>query len=841
MSPRSLAGPLALVALALLLVATFRPGEEGGGVYVPVGYAREVDRLIGEGRLVYDCASETIEPRGLSSSEEYFLAHSYLADDLAAWAANDRRAFVVEREDLADGGCRGELVRINASYHNQRLPTYRAATWVGRLFLRQSAATTTLSSGDRTLEVARPALDHLPLPAEDYQDVWFGRDEAPDVRSPKHAWKMLERGRAFAYLSPVGDAAVLEVAHERPEVRLNACPVERGWRVRLDSGDSLRMRLAGEGTGVATGVGKTVRFEERYQVEAGGEAGLLSFVSRVNGETRRRTWSGRLPMAEEVARALDTAVIAGDGRDDFDVHLTVDAFLDHTANRVLADFAAARYRGRPLRAAVTVLDAESGRALALASHPGPASIAGLDLRRPGDAALLAANHNFAHHPVGSTAKPLLAAAALATHPDLAGLAVPCHPGGAAPQTLLGFPLGEARLPADCGGIGDDGEVGLVDFLRVSSNRYVLYLGMLALADWRSDGPRADPRDVALAPRDAYRLGGRGFDRRPYLPVVKDDAGAGTELADVADRPFFRRFAALFGVGYHDRSASAGERVDLAAWRPALAEAGEEVSEEVALAFSPVAPEEVNLRANLVQQLRQDLYTTLLGNGNNRWSNLQLAAAVARLVTGRTDVEPRLVETVTVPGEPAAGRRAAGDDDAAAEAAEPPPRVVWSLDEQLAGVANPGGAAAGGMAAAGLAEEHRRLILDGMRQVVDDPAGTAHALAAPLARLNAAAPAGVEYRLLAKTGTPSDSLDTLRRGPTVPAPAAVHRTDYGSFVDSGVLVLAVERTVPGQQPSRLVLTLWIEGQGGSGETVALAAAALEPIVQGRWPEDWLEGQ
>jgi hypothetical protein len=406
---------------------------------------------------------------------------------------------------------------------------------------------------------------------------------------------------------------------------------------------------------------------------------------------------------------------------------------------------------------------------------------------------------------------------------------------------------------------------------VSSNRYVLYLGMLALADWRSDGPRADPRDVALAPGDAYRLGGRGFERRPYLPVVKDDAGAGTELADVADRPFFRRFAALFGVGYHDRSASAGQRVDLAAWRPALAEAGEEVSEEVALAFSPVAPEEVNLRANLVQQLRQDLYTTLLGNGNNRWSNLQLAAAVARLVTDRTDVEPRLVETVTVPGEPAAGRRPAAGGDAGAEAAEPPPRVVWSLDEQLAGVApggeantggansggantsganagganpdgaNAGGAAAGGMAAAGLAEEHRRLILDGMRQVVDHPAGTAHALAVPLARLNAAAPVGVEYRLLAKTGTPSDSLDTLRRGPTVPAPAAVHRTDYGSFVDSGVLVLAVERTAPGQQPSRLVLTLWIEGQGGSGEAVALAAAALEPIVHGRWPEDWLEGQ
>ncbi|HEX6201954.1 MAG TPA: hypothetical protein VF100_03055, partial [Thermoanaerobaculia bacterium] len=237
-------------------------------------------------------------------------------------------------------------------------------------------------------------------------------------------------------------------------------------------------------------------------------------------------------------------------------------------------------------------------------------------------------------------------------------------------------------------------------------------------------------------------------------------------------------------------------------------------------------------------------------------------AVARLVTGRTDVEARLVERLTVPAEPPPGRR--GEEEP-----EPPPEVVWSLDEALArgaaagageGSAEPaaargaaaggaaatddaasGAAGAGGPAAAGLAEEHRRLILEGMRQVVDHPAGTAHALAAPLARLNAAAPAGVAYRLLAKTGTPSDALETLRRGVTVPAAAAVHRTDYGSFVDSGVLVLAVERTAPGEPPSRLVLTFWIEGQGGSGEAVALAAAMLDPVVRGRWPEDWLEAE
>lgn len=801
-----------VLALALALLLTFTPDPEAarGDVFVPVGYAREVDRLIADGKLAYRCEDDVIETRGLSDAEEHFLRNSKLDDDVAAWAGGDRRPFVVERRDLGGGRCEGRLLRVNASYHNQRLPTYRASSWTGRLFLRQSAASTRLASGDRVLELVRPALDELPLEGRDYQDAWFGAGRREDVRAPRLALKMYEAGRAFALLTPVGDATRLEVSHERPSLRLDGCPLDQGDLVRLDHGDSLRVR--------ATDRDGRVTLDDRFQVESGGETGLLSFVSRVDGEIRRRTYGGRLGMAEDVTRALDVAAIRGDGRDDFDVHLTIDAFLDHTLTRVLEDFAERRYGDRALRAGVTVLEADTGRALAMPSYPSAGRTEALRLRRPGDVALLARNHNFDHHPVGSAAKPLLAAAALAARPELAALQVPCRPAGAPSERLLGFPLGQVAMPGDCGGAGEDGRVDLVEFLRVSSNRYVLYLGMLALAEWSDGAPRPDPEGVALSPGDGYTLAGRSFDRRPRLTVVKDAAGPATELADVADRQLFQRFGALFGAGWHYRDESPGERIDLVPWRPALAAAGGAVDEETALAFSPVAPEEVNLRANLIQQLRQDLYTTLLGIGNNRWSNLQLAAAFARLATGRIDLAPQLVEKVTTPS---------GTRDGV-EAGE---TVVWSLTEAMAGPLTAGR----DTASAGLSEANRRLLLEGMRQVVDHPSGTAHALDRAVEALAAAAPPGVTYRVLAKTGTPSDDLAAVRRGVTVPARAAT--TGGGLFVESGVLAMIVERVAPGGT-SRLVVTLWIEGQGGSAETVALAGEMLRPLVEGRWPEDFL---
>ncbi|RMH21499.1 MAG: hypothetical protein D6696_05635 [Acidobacteria bacterium] len=803
-----LPGPLlaaAVLAGVLASIARFDVDPGAYRVYAPEGYVQEVGRLIGEGKLRYRCEDDVIVPHQLTPGEAFFLRNSYLEGDLERWRRGDRRPFVVEREERPGGACEGRLLAVNASFHKQRLPAYVADAWRGSLYLRQRPGTTTLSSGERDLEVVPAPWSLLPLPPEAFEDAWFGRIAAArqSLRSPRLAFKMHERGRYFAKLDAVGDDAVLEVAGERPHLSLDGCALGVGDRLRLDGGDALRVHEPGG-------------LDQLYSVATGRQAALASSVSEVNGEQRRRTRRERLAMAEDVARAIDAAVLDSRdrpaARDDFDVHLTLDPFLGDRLERALGDFCRQRYGRRPLRAAVTLLEPRSGRVLALASYPTARDedlLAGLP---EASRDLLERNHNVLHHPVGSAAKPFLAAAALAVQPQLARLEVPCFPGGEPPETLLGYRLGPYNLPADCDGANAGGRVDFPGFLTVSSNRYMLFLGLLAMADWQGGGPRDDRPPVALEPLDRYRLGGRAHLRRPRLRIVKDETERYVELVGVETQPFMRAFRDLFDhrIFYRRQGVVDGLALDL--WRPVLDVTLGELRHPAAIAFAPITPEEVNLKANLAQQLRQNLYTTLLGNGDNRWSNLQLAEAMARLVTGRA-VRARLIERLAVP--------AAGDGEE---------EMLFDLETALAQE---------DAGAWPLPDAARRLILDGMSRVVERPEGTAHERLAPvLEAMSAAAPAAVVYRALGKTGTPSLDLRAVRRSPTEPAPEAI--VDYGgkALVNSGVFVAALRRH-EGSAVEDLVLAVYVEAQGGSEEAVAATAALLRPLAEAYWPEDWLQ--
>lgn len=846
-----------LLAAGLVAILASGPGESRQDVYLPVGYVEEVERLVATGKLRYDCREDRIEPAGLSPSEETFYLHSYLADDVAAWNAGDRRPFLVEREETRGRECEGRITGVNASFHNQRLPGYVAEAWRGSLYLRPVLGGTTLTSGRHTFEVSPVPWRSLPeMDARAYEDAWLrsGSASGPrstaggSARSPRLALKLLERGRPFATLKYVGDQAVFEVEGERPSVSLGGCPVPLGWRVRLDGGETLSLH-------------QPRLLDERFAVEAGERAGLVSFLTRVNGEPERRSYPERLPMAREVARAVDSVVAAarrdvrgeegGSARDDFDVHLTVDPFLTDRLEERMARVLGARYGRRPLRAGVTVLDADTGRLLALASYPRPDDLDTLGLGPDGSGAggriagadaarreLLRQNHNFLQHAAGSAAKPFLTAAILAAEPRLAGLQVQCFAGGEPPESVLGYELGEHNLPGDCHGAGPDGWVGLEGFLTVSSNRYMLYLGLLSMSGWGPEGPLA-ARGAALLPEgERYRLGGRAFSVVPDLRVARDERADGTpalrsederpptELQEVDEQSGFgRAFRDLFDQRVRYRRERTAEAFDLRAWEPVVRASyglppagGPTPRPEELASFAPIASERVNLRLNLVQQLRQDLYTLLLGNGANRWTNVQLAEAVARLVTGRA-VEARLVERVVVPPE----RSASGAEE-----------VLWALDEQ------PEPASLDAL----LAEPLRGRLLDGMRGAVAAPEGTAAALGGLIERLNRRAPPGVRYSALAKTGTPTLPLDVARRTASDIRPEAVRRYGEGRDrqVESAVLVLAVRREAPGEEGTEsedLAVAVYIESQGGSREAVTLAGTLLEPLVESRWPDDFAE--
>jgi hypothetical protein len=817
-----------LAALGVLPVLLFTAAEDSYGVYTPVGYVETVERMIDEGLLSYDCASDRILVADqLAPEDDFFYRNSYLAQDVAAWNGGDERPFFVEREQLAAGGCSGRLQRANASHHRQRLPSWAGSGWRGRLFMHQEGSGATLQSAVRTLEVVRPPLDLLPMDVSRAEDLTVVAGRPADARSPRLALETAQASRSFAALETIGDAATIDLFSSRPEVILNGCPVPQGERLRLDSGDALRL------------VSRSGGLDERFLVDSGERAGLLSFVSTVNGEERRQTVARRLPFAGQLVAAIDTAVVSGAQRtrggggedasapaaETFDVHLTVDAFSNDLLTRRLEEFARGRYGRRPLRAAVTLLDAESGRVQALASYPTPSSLDRLELRRAGDREALGLNHNFLMHPVGSTAKPFLAAAALATRPDLASLELRCFPGGTAPPELLGFPLGRYNLPGDCAASGEDGTVDLIDFLTVSSNRYMLYLGLLSMADWEGPAPRADrgaPEDRrTLTQLDRYRVSGTVQSERPRLPIVKAETADATELGDVADQQFFRELRALFDLSYQYRAGGSADRLERELWQPVLDRVpGIENDPDALLSFWPVTPEQVNVGANLVQDFRRDLYTLLLGLGDNRWSNLQMARAMGRLMTGDWDLQAHLVEEVSVP--------ASGDGE---------PNVLYRMPE--VGGQGPAGAPASRQAQPGsLSEVNRVRLLRGMAGAVESEVGTARRLEDPLTQINEQAPPGVAYRLFAKTGTPTTDPEILERSGTTPAPAALVNYPGGVQVQSGMLVLGIERRGPGVSPDRRVLVVYIEGQGGSLEAVNLAGEILRPLIEGTWPQDWL---
>ncbi len=788
---------LGLLALALALVLQFEAGGGAYQVYQPTGYVSEVDGLIAAGKLAYDCESETIRPVGLTAAEQFFFDHSYLRDDVRAWAAGDRRPFLVDREVLRGGGCRGSLVRADPTHHNQRLPTYVANRWTGSLLLSHGRVSAILTSPTRTLELSSPAWRSLPLPARAFEEVRFGAGE-PGIRSPKLGFALKGRRRLFASLRNVGDQAVLESLESRPEMALNGCRQPLGWRLRLDAGDLLRL-----GGGL----------DEHYVVETGERSGLVSFVSEINGEPRRRTLEDRLAMAREIAWAIDAVVVAGlrqsggaagAARSDFDVHLTLDPFLNQRLEGALSGFCR-RYR-RPLRAAVALMEAESGRLLALASYPTGRDLDAADPRRTWPRReLLKRNHNFLQHPIGSAAKPFLAAAALAAEPRLATLETPCVPADTAPESLLGYPIGSHNLPADCHGGDDRGMVDFESFLTVSSNRYMLYLGSLALARWRGGAPVGDRAAEPLPPEERWGLAGRTFDHRPELPFVRHEAGV--LVAELGKKRLFTGFRDLFGHRVEYRKRSTVEGLDPSLWRPVIDLTVADERDNSVLSFSTITPEAVDLRANLAQSFRQDLYTLFLGNGNNRWSNVHLAEGLARLVTGRP-VRAQLIERVTAPG-------AAGEPEVLYRLQEPPPAAAWPLPEAS-----------------------RSLVESAMRTVVEAAKGTARRLQPALATLNAAAPPGVSYRLLGKTGTPTMPRRVVERGPSRPAPAAIERyATGGEQVESAVLVLAIER-LEGEQREVLTAAVYVEAQGESREAVDLMAELLAPILQSYWPEDWL---
>jgi len=279
-------------------------------------------------------------------------------------------------------------------------------------------------------------------------------------------------------------------------------------------------------------------------------------------------------------------------------------------------------------AAICVLDALSGDVLAMPSYPAPEDIEILRTRMTNRSLTnmnkpkltrLAQNQNLHLFPIGSTVKPLIAATAWETNPALRSLVV--DESGSSRANLYGVSFTPYSTVAR-------GQVTPESFLQVSSNDYTINLGLLAIASNLRMGPNGRPSFEGGRADFSRNLNGNTF----RLPL--DEVGGPSMWPKMRD---------AFDIRLRDGFTSVEENK----WETGpLEPLFTQIKAEGKLlydAFSPVIPERTNLKLASMQTFRGDFVSLMLGSGTNRWSNLHLAQAYARLGTGR-QVQARLVTT-----------------------------------------------------------------------------------------------------------------------------------------------------------------------------------------------------
>ena len=296
-----------------------------------------------------------------------------------------------------------------------------------------------------------------------------------------------------------------------------------------------------------------------------------------------------------------------------------------------------RYPRLPPRAAVSVLDVATGEVLAAATYPTERAIddhvesirrtrrslvpAGLmraaviETERRRDR--LKANHALVAHQIGSVVKPLFASALAMTwregarEPDPLEHTATCR--GTTPGhrhgrviNVLGVRMGRYVETPPAHGRG----VTFERFLSESCNAYMFELGALALKRERTYTKQTCPNRL-----------------NDVLEQSTDGALA--------------QYGEMYGAVLKDPETRGYHRYERSFWSP-LSEKLEErtgdngfgCTSRYSETLSAVSPAKVNLKVRSMAKCVPDYESFLKGGGTNRWSNVQLGVAYARLASGR---------------------------------------------------------------------------------------------------------------------------------------------------------------------------------------------------------------
>lgn len=762
---RRLLLPLGLAAVAGLLAWRSVPGDGPLRTYAPQDYVARADAFIRAGYLKADCRESsprlTLHLEEAPAGEKGWFEESYLAADVRRFNQDPDgfgHAFVI------DDDCR--LRGVNPTVHRIVLPFSSPIRWLGSVVYRGAGSQAQLRSTGRAITLSRP---ETAVAARQEATTRVGEEREVIEEGSVLLHYAGGRGQPAARVFPVGDETVVgnRSRRNRPErVNVLGHPLPVGRLARLESGDWLHLEA------------ESPRKVAETFVYVGGQAlGAASRMRLVNDRYTRTTDDPRLGLLpagpgdevlylDAIAGGVEGALAALPEKraralaEGFDLQLTLDRKVQLALSNAFHTAVAAvqaEHPGKPFGAGMTVLDAKTGDLLALATYPWEEDLADLPVADDAERRRLLANQNLRLHPIGSAGKPFFFAAIAHAFPFLLDLVIDPYSPDPAERTLLQCELPKGyRIP--------EGSGAPVDFrtaLQISSNRYTVELGALALAaaTGRMKGTaEAIPRDPAVAwPRpgktSGIRLAGRPLDYAPDLGgYVFAETGAPEEPESTAAErcasldkfeqvPFRAPLERLTGAATYwgvdplrlpERStrsqlerAYRTNRYDLRLLSPLLTHlfqgADEDQQWKIRAATQEFSPERVNLAFNQVTQLREDFVTLLLGGGTSLWTNVQLAEAMSRLVTGRA-VEARLVHGVLP--------RKAGHAAPPPEPPRPPAPEISARE---------------------LRPEARAAVLEGLARV-GRPGGTAGAMEAGVRPLRALFPDS-RIDLYSKTGSP----------------------------------------------------------------------------------------
>lgn len=490
----------------------------------------------------------------------------------------------------------------------------------------------------------------------------------------------------------------------------------------------------------------------RFRIE--GDQNAISRYSPFLGR-RRHSALGYLAQPVEQAMAL-TEIEGGEGGDDPFV-TTLDRDVQAAAQSQLAQIGSDQHGEGDLRAAATVMDAMTGEVLALASFPNTTAHLSPALRATfAGRRLIEADYNLSNLPVGSSIKPVFAAAIVSAHDDLRNLRL--GPGGlvaengeCAFERLLWVDVERPGRSGDLPGINEGcssaGEIDFTNFLRQSSNRYAMALMLLAA---RRDPNSLNPLDPP-AVSDPYYLDGdwRTVGLTSLFPV-RSRTATGVLLRGLPERPglaWTNRLNAAFEVELDDVDPDPGQAPQdrLADLRQIDFWGNGFIHNPTAVAvLSGVSPQREMLDLGSVDHVTNDYLQLILGGGASRWTTVKMAEMFSQLVTGR--------------------------------------RVHATLSHDDYESPSP----------SNLSSPALEAVRAGMRAAAVD--GTARSLRQLEADLQSVAGEGVEVRLFAKTGTP-----TIERPVRSPVNAAVNRMIARGLLSSD----RPDRWRVGRRPSQVV--------------------------------------